>query len=109
MELLPLRALVVGQRRLGPSQRCSTLAIAEAGTASGLELRGAHETPRHGVFVVKSREAVLRVAVGPGSRQIENQFEALEALRGADVPPYVADRVPWVLARGRSGLAAWSL
>ena len=108
MELLPLRALVVGQRRRSEPTLLDA-AIAEAGTASGLELRGAHETPRHGVFVVKSREAVLRVAVGPGSRQIENQFEALEALRGADVPPYVADRVPWVLARGRSGLAAWSL
>ena len=108
MELLPLRALVVGQRRRSEPTLLDA-AIAEAGTASGLELRGAHETPRHGVFVVKSREAVLRVAVGPGSRQIKNQFEALEALRGADVPPYVADRVPWVLARGRSGLAAWSL
>jgi aminoglycoside phosphotransferase (APT) family kinase protein len=39
---------------------------------------------------------------------MERQGVALAALAGYDPVQIVADRVPWVITRGRSGLAEWS-
>jgi hypothetical protein len=53
--------------------------------------------------------AVLRVALGPGGRQIAAQRAALAALAAAAPPPGVGERVPAVIAHGRNGLLCWSL
>jgi hypothetical protein len=101
---LPRYALVVGRR--GP-ERPSAVASALAEAGAALPPRWA--STRAGVVVVAVDEALLRVAIGPTRAEIENGIAALEALRAASPPADVADRVPWPLARGRIGLADWSL
>ena len=108
VEYLPQRALVVGAR----SSRAPTLleaVAADAGSAAGMSLPLKPPLMRAGVLVMVSADAVLRVAVGPSRREIESQVASLEALHAMAVPASVADRVPRVLGRGKSGLADWSI
>jgi hypothetical protein len=99
---------VVGSR----SSRRPTLleaAAADASSAAGVELPLKPPLLRAGVLVMVGTEAVLRVAVGPSRHEIESQVDSLEALHALSVPASVAERVPRVLGRGRSGLADWSV
>jgi hypothetical protein len=101
---LPRYALVVGRR--GPERPSAVAsALAEAGAA----LPPGWASTRAGIVVVAVDEGLLRVAIGPTRKEIENGIAALEALRAASPPAGVADRVPWPLAHGRVGLADWSL
>ena len=107
-ERLPQRALVVGLK----SGRPRTLleeAAADASSAAEIPVEPKAPLVRAGVLVMISGGAVLRVAVGSARQEIERQVAALQALHAEDVPASVADRVPDLLARGRSGLADWSL
>jgi aminoglycoside phosphotransferase (APT) family kinase protein len=107
-ERLAQRGVVIGVR----GQRGPTLfdaALAAASEAVGRRLSAAAPSVRHGVLVASAGEAVIRVAVGPDAGQIENQFAALEKLSAANPPSAVGERVPWPLARGRVGLAVWTL
>jgi CelD/BcsL family acetyltransferase involved in cellulose biosynthesis len=61
------------------------------------------------VIVGLARQGVLRVAVGPARRQMESQAAGLAVLRDAGLPAANADRVAWLLASGREGLADWTL
>ena len=103
VELLPQRALVVG-RRNGEGQ---TL-LAAALDAAGARLE---EPPsiRAGLVAAMTDRGLLRVAVGPGRRQLETQRRALSALEALKPGATVSDRTPWVLDHGRTGLADWSL
>ena len=108
VELLPKRALVVG----GARERSRSLldaAAADAAAAAGIELTLGRPSMRAGVLVVPADRGYLRVAVGPARCQLERQLRALDVLRETAPPAAVADRVPWPLAHGKSGLADWSL
>ena len=108
VEFLPQRVLVVG-RRPGESDRTALAVATEAAAAeSGIPLRHGWPQARAETLVVVAETGVLRVTVGPGSRGMERQRVALDALAECDPVPIVADRVPWVITRGRTGLAEWS-
>jgi hypothetical protein len=100
---LPRYALVVGRR--GPA---SPSAIESALADAGVD-RPSWASTRAGLVVLAVDGGLLRVAIGPTRAEIDNGVAALEALRRAGPPPEVAERVPWPVARGRVGLADWSL
>lgn len=107
-ELLPQRALVIGAR----DPRGPTLleaVAAEAGEVLGERLDHGWPLARPAMVVAVGSRGVLRIAVGPGRRIIDQQQAALQGLADADPPSLLADRLPWALARGRTGLADWSL
>jgi len=62
-----------------------------------------------GALIASVDDVVLRVSLGPAARRLEDQRVALELLREAQPSELVAQRVPWVLAVGSSGLARWSV
>ena len=108
IEYLPQRALVIAG---GPEHARTLLdeALAEASGATGLVLEASSPSVRAELLISGTKGGVLRIAVGPGRRQILNQSAALATLRAAHPPALVADRVPWELASGKCGVAEWSL
>jgi Phosphotransferase enzyme family len=105
---LPRYGVVVGRKE--PAQPSAVAAALEAARAeTGLDLRPRWASARAGLIALAADDALLRVAIGPSRGQIDSGFAALEALRAGDPPDAVADRIPWPLARGRIGLADWSL
>jgi CelD/BcsL family acetyltransferase involved in cellulose biosynthesis len=104
----PLNAVVVG-RRSEPVRTAFAAAVEDArGAVEELDVEE-RILGASGVIVARARDSVLRVAIGPAAQRIEEQRRALEALgeRGPEDP--VRERVPWLLAHGRAGLALWSL
>jgi hypothetical protein len=100
---LPRYALVIGRR--GPARPSALESVlADAGVD-----RPSWASTRAGLVVLAVDGALLRVAIGPTRAEIDNGVAALAALRRAEPPPAVAERVPWPLSRGRVGLADWSL
>jgi hypothetical protein len=64
---------------------------------------------RHsGVLLVHGPQALLRVAVGPARLLLDTEAGVLERIH-AGGPPVLVSRVPVTLARGREGVASWSL
>ena len=108
VEYLPQRALVLGRRSAeAPTLLDASLAAAGAAVAGTLDSQA--PSIRAGLAATMTRRGLLRVAVGPARRQLEEQSKALEALRGSSAEAIVSDRVPWPLAVGKTGLADWSL
>jgi hypothetical protein len=106
VERLPRRALVVGRK----GSRTPTLleAVAtDAGRASGATFAHAAPAVREGMLIVSAADAILRVAVGPARAETATERAVLEAVRAAGPDAAVAERVPWPLAHGRTGLADW--
>lgn len=103
VEYLPQRALVIGRR----APRASTLLDASVSAADS-KLLGAPSI-RSGLVAAMTDKGLIRIAVGPSRRQLEGQSRALELLRATGPEAPVAERAPWVLASGKSGLAEWSL
>jgi aminoglycoside phosphotransferase (APT) family kinase protein len=64
---------------------------------------------RSGLVAAMTDKGLIRIAVGPSRRQLEGQSRALELLQATGPEAPVAERAPWVLASGKSGLAEWSL
>ena len=108
VEYLPQRALVLG-RRSADAPTLLDASLAEAAVAIGITLDSETPSIRAGLAATMSGQGLLRVAVGPARRQLEEQSKALEALRACSVEAIVADRVPWPLAAGKTGLADWAL
>lgn len=108
VEFLPQRALVIGKARGEGGGTALDAAAHAAAVESGIPLRHGWPQARAETLVVIADTGVLRVAVGPGARGMERQRVALESLAAFVPPPVVSDRVPWVIARGRTGLAVWS-
>ena len=100
-------ALVVGRRQA--AETVVEAAVEAAAARAEGRLRMSWASIRAGVVVVAGDGALLRVAIGRGQAQIANQAAALAALDDGDVPASVSKRLPLVLARGRIGLAEWSL
>ncbi len=107
-EYFPRRALIVGQRTPRGGSLLDAV-LADANDLARVSLQADAPSIRTGVLIADAEQGILRVALGSGSRQIRNQRAALTALRASGAPELVADRVPWVLASGRCGLADWSL
>ncbi len=107
VERVPRAALVIGRRAdLGPSVLDAV--AREAGSRIGLSLvpRWPHVTPS-GALLVFSASHVLRVAAGPGRRNLERHRAALSELRALDPPAAVAERLPRAGPSGDLGLAGW--
>jgi aminoglycoside phosphotransferase (APT) family kinase protein len=106
-ERLPERALVVGSRR--PRAPTVLEAVAEE-VAKRVGRPVEFEVPlaRQGLTIALTHEYVLRIAIGPGRRKVELLRTALDLLSATSPPAVVAERVPWLLASGRTGLADWS-
>jgi hypothetical protein len=99
---LPLNAVVTARR-----EPAATLldAAAEAASADALGSR----IGSSGVLVAETDRGFLRVAVGPARTALAAHATALAELRRAWPAAPVADRAPWTLAAGETGLAAWAL
>jgi hypothetical protein len=106
-ERLPRAAVVVG-RRTGAAPPALEAILAEASRTGGAPLRPQWVSTRSGLIVAACEGGILRVAIGPARIQIASQDAALVALRETQPPSIVGERVPWILARGRIGLADWS-
>jgi CelD/BcsL family acetyltransferase involved in cellulose biosynthesis len=104
----PLNAVVVAQHERRRTILEEVVAAAESAVGSRLELDG-YVLGASGVIIARTARAVLRVAVGPAARRIEEQVETLRLLARANPQATIAERVPWTLASGRSGLAVWSV
>jgi hypothetical protein len=107
-EAFPRRVLIVaGRERPGPT--VLDRAVADAERRTGLRLEIVRPLVSSGTLVVMLEGHVLRVAVGSASQLIEQQANALAALRGLNPVQAVLSRVPELLATGTAGLADWSL
>jgi hypothetical protein len=106
-ERLPLGVLVVGGEAGGPTLLESAIDDASHSALGALE--PSWPLVRQSGLVVLGEGGVLRVAVGPGGRELALARWVLDALRTASPPPVVAGRIPWLLAEGAVGLARWSL
>jgi aminoglycoside phosphotransferase (APT) family kinase protein len=105
----PLNGVVVGARSAA-GETAFDAAHAHARERIGEHFDvGTRVMGASGVVIGLADDFVLRVAVGPGGRRLEEQEAALAALAAEDPPALVADRVPWVVASGRTGLTSWSL
>jgi len=107
-ERLPQRALVVGSR----SEHAETIldsVVNEVANRLGDRVEYGLPLARVGLTLVIADDYVVRVAVGSGRRKLELQRDALQLLRAAEPGPSVGDRVPWLEASGRLGLADWSV
>ena len=102
---VPRRALVVGRRGEGPTLLEAALEDARA-QVPGIAAR--RPLVREGLLVVAGGEAILRLAIGPATSELDAQRTTLEALRDVRPPALLADRIPWPLARGSTGLASWT-
>jgi hypothetical protein len=108
-ERVPGRAVALGWRgEREPTVLEEVLAV--AGRDAGLTLRPRWASIQAGTVLAATDSALLRVAIGPAARaQIQDQIQALTALREKALSPFVHERVPWLLAHGQTGLADWSL
>ena len=107
-ERVPRRVVVVGRR--GPREpTLLEAAIEDAGARVQRPLRLEWASPRAGPTTAALDDGLLRVAVGPARGQLERQAAAHTALRQARLPEHASELISWLEARGRTGLADWSL
>lgn len=107
-ERLPRRAVVIGRH----GRREPTLleaAVEDAARAVERPLRLEWASARAGPTTAALDGGLLRVAVGPSRGQLQRQAAAHANLREAQLPRGVAELIAWVEAKGRTGLADWSL
>ena len=100
---LPLRALVIGRR--GSDRPTLLDAAAEA---ARLDPRSLRPAIRQEGIVAFAGSSVLRVALGPARRRLDQQRRTIAALAALEPPPVVAARVPWIEDAGEAGPAGWS-
>jgi len=107
-ERLPKRAVVIGRH----GKKDPTLleaAVDDAASVVRRPLRLEWASPRAGPTTAGLDDGLLRVAVGPSRGQLERQAESLAKLSESKLPSEVSERIAWVEAQGRVGLADWSL
>lgn len=108
VERLPGRALAIG-RRGAPTPSMLDEALKAVAGDTDLELRPEWASIRSGIVMVAADGVLLRMTLGRARIQIVSHVAALEALRRSEAPPSVGERLPWLLAHGRVGIADWSL
>jgi hypothetical protein len=88
-------------------------ALADAGRALDAPVRArSARVLASGIVLVEieeARPALLRVAAGPARALLAGAQGRLATLAAADPPAALRERVPWVLAEGDLGLAAYTL
>jgi hypothetical protein len=105
----PIDTILLGSRHRAPKTAfAAALEDAEAEVGKRFEPEGL-VFGASGVVYARTADEVIRVGIGPPARRLEEQEAALSALHAAEPPPVVAERVPWILACGRTGLAVWSV
>ena len=107
-ERMPLGALVIGTRAT-PGPTLLDEALAAASEVTGAPLGTAWPLVRQGGLVAIGDDSVVRVAVGPASRELKLLRTGMGALEASSPPPVVAERIPWLRGSGTVGLAEWSL
>jgi hypothetical protein len=107
-ERLPLGALVVGSRRGNPPTVLDDV-LREVSGKLGSPVRPGWPLVRQSGLVTIADQAVVRVAIGPATRELRLLRTGLETLRRAAPSGIVSDRVPWILDAGRTGLAEWTV
>jgi Phosphotransferase enzyme family len=107
-ERMPLAALVVGTHGSAEPTLLDE-ALAAASEVRGTPLVASWPLVRQGGLVVLAGDSVVRVAVGPASRELRLVRAALGMLEASRPPPAVAERIPWLRGAGAVGLAQWSL
>jgi len=107
--LLPIGALVIARNAGRPAETLLDAAARSASAASGTSCHGGTVLLRQAGIVSLESGGVLRVGVGSGASHLREQRAALELLLAAEPEPVVTQRVPWLIAHGEIGLAAWSL
>lgn len=104
----PLNAVVVALDEQRRTILDEVVSAAESAIEARLELNG-YVLGASGVIIARTDRGVLRVAVGPAARRIQEQVETLRLLAQVNPPATIAARIPWTLASGRTGLAVWSI
>jgi hypothetical protein len=107
-ERMPLAALVVGTHGSAEPTVLEE-ALAAASGVRGAPLVASWPLVRQGGLVVLAGDSVVRVAVGPASRELRLVRAALDMLEASQPPSTVAQRIPWIRGAGAVGLAEWSL
>ena len=107
-DYFPRHAVVMAGRR-GEPETVLERSRRQAAIAAGLPLDREPALLRAGGLVVVGPHAVLRLALGPGERQIGAQERALSALSSANAGAAVRRRTPELLATGRTGLGRWTV
>ncbi len=100
----PLLAVIVG-RKSGEAEPSILEVVMEASNLGSVR----QPLVREGIIVLIGDSGVLRVSLGPGGRQSDEQRVALALLASEKVSPVVADRIPWPVSRGTVGLGGWTL
>jgi len=108
VEYVPRNGLVTAAKAR-PESTVLDAVVAKASAAAGRSLTIGGVSVMGSGLIVDVVDGILRIGIGSGSRQLRAQFETLSRLRAAQPPPTVADRLPKMIAVGRSGLAEWSL
>ena len=107
-ERFPRRVVLVASKER-PGKTAFEQALLEARIRTSSPLKIVRPIVASGSLIVVLNDSVLRVAVGPASRQIDIQAEAFKALHAGGSSEIISGRVPQLLALGRAGLARWSL
>ena len=97
---LPFGAVV----RSGPAERT----VLDRIVAQTEEPLGVPQARHSGVLLLHGPQALLRVAIGPARLLLDVEADVLERVH-ADGGSVLVSRVPATLARGREGVAQWSL
>jgi hypothetical protein len=107
-ERMPLATLIVGTHGSAEPTVLEE-ALAAASEVRGAPLEASWPLVRQGGLVVLAGDSVVRVAVGPASRELRLVRAALSMLEASRPPSTVAERIPWIRGAGAVGLAEWSL
>jgi Phosphotransferase enzyme family len=109
-ERFPGAALVIGWRsRPSPTVlEHAARAAAEIVGKPALDL-GCLMVRASGVLVSLSSRLVLKVAIGPGRKEIDRHRAGLELVSSLGPGPAVSTRLPQLHGHGQAGLATWSL
>lgn len=108
-EYLPQRALVIGSHSPQALELLDTPLAHALRASTGGHGRAQASIRAGGVVPIVTDAGILRVAMGAPCWQIRAQLSVLQELREQRVDPIVAERIPWPIASGKSGLAEWSL
>lgn len=110
VEYLPRAAVVSGRRSFDMEPSLLDAVVSEAGRQIDEPLDGGRPyVSASGTLLLFTRAHVLRIAVGPARRHLDQHRTALVELAALDPPPLVADRLPRVVAGGEVEIASWLL
>ncbi|MGZ4407620.1 MAG: aminoglycoside phosphotransferase family protein [Gaiellaceae bacterium] len=105
---LPRGAAVVASRA-APGRSLLAEVCDAAARSTGRRFTDTVPTLRAGLLLLVTADDVLRVAIGDGHRQLDDQVRVLRALRALSPSAAVEPLVPEVVGEGTTGLARWTV